>query len=210
VSAGVSQSTISRIELGRGSSITLATWERIAAAVGLDLSAMLHTAFQGSAFTAQLRCHRLLVDRAALGGWAGWTIVDLHDPAVTTTILQRTERNETAVVHAWDVVTNIPAAIRRLWERIELERHERGPGHIVGGAVVIVSSGDNRRRLTESAAAVVAGLDLFSIDWWAALGGVRVPMPTEIGTLWTDPTLTGLRPRIPYVDARPRHEDPIA
>jgi transcriptional regulator with XRE-family HTH domain len=206
--AGVSQTMISRIELGKGSSVSLGTWELIAAAVGLDLFAALHTPFQRSAFDVQLRCHRLLVDRAAVGGWLGWTVVDLHDPAETTTILERDDRQETAIIRAWDVVTDVRTAIHGMWDRIEREQRDRGTDRRVSGAVVIVSNGGNRRRLTESAEAVVSGIAIFSNDWWASLGNVRVPMPSDLGAIWTDASLHRLRPRIPYVDGRARHPDP--
>jgi transcriptional regulator with XRE-family HTH domain len=208
--AGVSQSTISRIELGKGGTIPLETWEHVAAAVDLDLADVLHTPFRSAAFDVQLRCHRLVVDRASAGGWLGRTVVDHHDPAEVTTILERPERDEIAVIRVWDVITNVRDGIDSILARMRRERRndvalDHGAKPRVGGAVVVVSTGPNRRRLTESAEVAVAGLAIFSLDWWSALGNLRVPMPTGIGTIWTDATLTHLRPRIPYVDGRTRH-----
>jgi len=193
---------LSRMELGRGQAIRLGTWENVAKEVGLPLADILHTPFQSSAFDVQVRCHRLVAERAALGGWLGWTLVDLHDPAGTSTILHR--QDEVAIVHVWDVIGDVGEAIETLWARIERERRERPSGVRIGGVVVIVSTGHNRRRITESAQAVVAGIEIFGTDWWAALANVRVPMPIEVGSIWIDAGLRRLRPRIPYVDCRTR------
>jgi transcriptional regulator with XRE-family HTH domain len=83
---GISQSTVSRMELGRGGTVPLATWERVCEAVGLDLSAVAHTPFRLEAYAIHLRCHRLVADLAAEGGWSAWTIGNVDDPDRTETI----------------------------------------------------------------------------------------------------------------------------
>jgi transcriptional regulator with XRE-family HTH domain len=203
--AGVSQSTVGRIELGRGGHVPLDTWERVAAVVGLDLSAVIRTPSRVRSHTLQMRCHRMVSDLAGRGGWATWTISTPDDPAQTETILERPERREVAIVRVWDVLGNVEAEIAAFKERLAEERTARGEGCRVGGVVVVTAGGENRRRLSETGAPVARAFSLHADDWLMALGRFRVPMPDELGMIWTDERVERLRPILPYVDFRLRH-----
>jgi transcriptional regulator with XRE-family HTH domain len=202
--AGVSQSTISRVELGRGGFVPLTTWERIAAAVGVDLSVAFRTPARERSDELGMRCHRMVADLAGRGGWSAWTIATPDDPALTETILERPERREVAVVRVWDVLGDVEAGIAALRERLDGERIARDDGWVIGGAVVVAATGANRRRLSETGAPVARAFSLRGDDWLAALGKSRVPIPDALGMIWTDERIERLRPLIPYVDFRPR------
>lgn len=203
--AGVSQSTISRIELGRGGPVPLDTWERVAAAVGLNLSAVIRTPSRMRSQPLQMRCHRMVSELAGRGGWATWTISTPDDPAQTETILERPERQEVAIVRVWDVLGNVEAEIAAFKERLAEERTARGEGCRVSGVVVVIGGGENRRRLSETGAPVARAFSLNGDEWLVALGRFRVPMPDELGMIWTDERVGRLRPILPYVDFRLRH-----
>jgi len=202
--AGVSQSTISRVELGHGGLVPLATWERIAAADGVDLSVAFRTPARERSDELVMRCHRMVADLAGRGGWSAWTIAMPDDPALTETILERPERREVAIVRAWDVLGDVEAGIAALRERLDGERIARDDGWVIGGAVVVAATGANRRRLTETGAPVARAFSLRGDDWLAALGKSRVPIPDALGMIWTDERIERLRPLIPYVDFRRR------
>ena len=178
---------------------------RVAREVRLDLRAAIDVPVDEAAFAKQLRCHRSVVELASIGGWFGWTLANADDPSTTTTILERLHRREVTVVHAWDVISDVDQAIADLRRHVHTEQQRRAGHARVGGLVVVVQTGTNRRRLIESAEAVVAGLEIYGDAWWTALCNVNVPMPHGLGTIWTDAEVSRLRPRIPYVDGRPRH-----
>jgi transcriptional regulator with XRE-family HTH domain len=202
--AGVSQSSVSRIELGRGANVPLATWERVAAAVGLEFDAVFRPALERPDHAIQMRCHRMVADLAGQGAWSAWTISTPDDPAHTETILERQERHEVAIVRAWDVLGDVETAIEDVKRRLDQERRTRGDAWRVNGAVVVAATGENRRRLTETGLPVARAFSLRGDDWLAALGRFRVPMPDELGMIWTDERMERLRPLIPYVDFRRR------
>jgi len=193
------------MELCAGALIPLSTWERVAAAVGLGLSAVYRLAEQRPDHAMQRRCHRMVADLAGQGSWAAWTISIPDDPARTETILERAERREVAIVRVWDVIGNVEAGVAEVRERLNLEQRTRGEGWRVGGAVVITATGRNRRRLTETGHPVARAFSLRGDDWLAALGRFRVPMPDELGMIWTDERIERLRPLLPYVDFRRRN-----
>jgi hypothetical protein len=147
----------------------------------------------------------LVANYASEGGWTAWTLASTQDPARTETILERAERHEVAIVRVWDVIGNIEGAVAEMQERIKRERIDRGGDWRVGGAVVITATGPNRRRLTETGHPVVRAFSLRGDDWLAAFRRYRVPMPDELGMIWTDGKMNRLRPLIPYVDFRRRN-----
>ena len=143
----VSQSTISRMELGRGVQVPLDTWLRVATALGLELTFDLVPSRIARQESDQRRCHRLVTDRALTGGWTAWTMGD-------ETVLERPERREVAIVRIWDVIGDVAAAVRDLERRLGTERSERGDGWRISGLVVVTPTGHNRRRLSESGGTV--------------------------------------------------------
>lgn len=199
--AQVSQSTMSRVELGRGGSVPLATWVQITQALGLVLGEV-HLGDRHGRVEVQRRCHRLVVERSRLGGWAATTIIDTVRPEASETILERHGRSEAAVVHVWDVLADFERAITHIQRRIEGERSARGDAWSVSGVVVIARSGHIVRRLSESGRAVNLAFPVRGSRWLGALGG-DVPMP-PLAMIWTDQSMSRLRPFIRYLDHRRR------
>lgn len=202
---GVSQATISRLELGHGSRIPLGTWVRAGAAVGLNLDIALRSETDQAAAAMQLRCHRIVARTAAEGAWSAWTTAEPDDPALTATVLERPERQEAAVISVWDSLGSVPAAIDSLERRLDVERRVRGHGWRVSGVVVVTPDGENRRRLIEDGPAIARVMSSWGDDWLAALRRFRVSMPEHTGMLWTDLRVERLRPRLPYIDCRSRN-----
>jgi transcriptional regulator with XRE-family HTH domain len=199
--AAVSQALISRLELGGGVNVPLGTWVRVAEVVGLDWHVMFPTDHQRRSHDLQRRCHSLVATLAGEGGWSAWTTIP-DDPDRTETVLEREERREVAIIRVWDVLGNVAAEIGLLEERLDRERIDRGVGWRVNWAVVVVSTGSNRRRLIESSSAVGIAFSSRAAEWLAALGKVRVPLPTRPGLIWTDEKLERLRPILWYLDYR--------
>jgi transcriptional regulator with XRE-family HTH domain len=200
--AQISQSTMSRVELGRGGSVPLATWVRITDALGLAVG-VVHANDRRGRIAVQQRCHRLVVDRGRLGGWVATTIIETDRPEASETILERRDRNEAAVVHVWDVLADFERAIAHLHRRIEGESSARGDAWSVSGVVIIARSGHIVRRLSESGRAVDVAFPVRGSRWLGSLGG-QVPMPTSVGMIWTDQSMSRLRPFLRYLDHRRR------
>ena len=94
--AGVSQATISRIELGGGARVSLGSWIRVATAVGLDWDFVSPSESHHDRQATQSRCHRLVAAVAAEGGWLSQMLAHPTDPGHTETVLERSERREIA------------------------------------------------------------------------------------------------------------------
>ena len=193
------------MELGGGAKVSLGTWIRVATAVGLDWDFVSPSESHPDRLAVQSRCHRLVAEVAAEGGWISQTLGHPTDPGRTETFLERIERREIAIVRVWDVVGDVPAAVEELRDRLALERRDRTETWRVSGAVVVVATGHNRRRLTETHPPVSHSLSFPGADWIMALRRFRVPMPDELGMIWTDERIQRLRPHLPYLDARHRN-----
>jgi len=202
--AVVSQSTISRMELGQGASVPLDKWVRVAAVVGLDLAVVVRPTTDRAEDAIQRRCHRLVVELALVGGWTAWTLMEERDAAACETVLERKDRQEVAIVRVWDVIGDVAAAMADFDRRLDLERSDRGPGWRVSGAVVITATGHNRRRLSDTGRPVDRAFPVRGSLWLSCLRHL-VPMPSAPGMLWTDARMERLRPFLPYLDHRLRN-----
>ena len=176
IAAGVSQPVVSRLELGWGDGVPLATWAAVARAVGLELE------LSGPGPGTWARWHRLIIDAAKSGGWSATSSSD-------ETLLTRSD--DRVIVHAWEVVTVVTSEIERL--RGSIEREQRRGGR-VSGIVVVPATGHNRRRMSELRDEV---RDVFSSRanaWYAAIVNPHRPMPADPGVIWAFPDGTRLRP----------------
>jgi transcriptional regulator with XRE-family HTH domain len=201
-SAKVSQATVSRVELGRGGPVSIATWIRIAAALGMELRAMpLEEQRDGSAI--QRRCHRLVVEHSRLGGWTATTVLDDARPERCETVLERIDRHEVAVIRVWDVINDVDRAVADLGASLERERASRGGPWHVSGVVIIARSAHLLRRMTNGGRAVDLAFPVRGARWLAALTG-DLAMPSAAGMIWTDVEMTRLRPFVRYLDHRRR------
>lgn len=173
---GVSQALISKLELGRGSGVDLATWLVVAGAVGLRLE------FGPRSTELIAKCQRLTVETAESGGW---TAIRGSDE----TILARA--GDRVVVRAWDPVTSVAHEIDRLGASVE---QQRASGVRVSGLVVIPATGPNRRRVSELRGELREKFPARGNAWFAALVNASRPMPDEPGILWAFPDADRLRP----------------
>jgi hypothetical protein len=107
----------------------------------------------------------------------------------------------------WDVLADFDRAIADLRRGIEGERSARGEPWSVSGFVLIARSGQIVRRLSESGRAVDLALPVRGSRWLGALDA-DVPMPASLGMVWTDQSMTRLRPFIRYLDHRRRMRRP--
>ena len=189
----VSQSAVSRIELGKGGTVPMSTW---IAAVGVDPFGRRQPS--GRTVEVWRRCHRLVTDLADAGGWSWSTGLGSNE-----TVLVRADRRQAIVVRVWDVIASVPVAIDEFHLRVDQERRERGAQWRVGGVVVVPATGANRRRLTESEEMIVGAFPGRGGAWLTALRG-RGPIPAAPGMIWTDQGTDRLRPMLPYLDRRRR------
>ena len=162
--AGVSQSVVSRMELGHGGNIDLDTWCSVARAVGLRVT--FEAIDAEDATREDGTCRRMVADLATRGGWS-------PGPGSIETILTRAD--DVAVIQAWDLVTSV---------RSDTE----------SGVVVIPATGANRRRITELRDELRDTFPARPRDWYAALVNPHRPMPAEPGILWAFPDCLRLRP----------------
>jgi transcriptional regulator with XRE-family HTH domain len=195
--AGTSQSSLSRIELGRGVQVAIPTWAAVAKAVGLTMEIALRGDDDRTAAAMQEHCH------ASAGGWTIRTTIQGSEPARSETMLVRSRRQEVAVIRVWDVIGDAAVAYADLERRIAAETEVRGQGWAVSGAVVICATGHNRRRLSDAPRPTEDPFPARGSTWLGALGN-DIAMPRGIGMIWTDQTAERLRPFLPYLDHRTR------
>jgi transcriptional regulator with XRE-family HTH domain len=200
-SAGVSQATISRMELGRGGSITLATWAAVAAATGHRFTADLVSELPAgedasdpttaSADSAVRQCHGLITDMAREGGWTA--VTEISAEAIET-VLVRPQRGEVAILRVWDAIAGIDPAADDFVQAIDREYEIRADPVTVSGLAVVLRTPGNRRRVAEGTATLREVLPGSGASWLGAIRSVRVAMPREPGLLWAAPDGSRIRP----------------
>ena len=187
--AGVSQTMVCRMELGHGASVSLGSWVAVAASLGIDLFALESELEREPKETTELRCHTLVAGVARGGGWSSTTEIVRaradRAPSSVETILVRPNRNEAAVVRAWQTVPNVDVALDSLRARTEDLRRSVGSGWSVSALVLCPWTRADRRRITELAPRLADVLPATSGAWMNALRHSRLPMPSD-GLLWTD------------------------
>jgi transcriptional regulator with XRE-family HTH domain len=176
IAAGVSQPVVSRLELGGGDGVPLATWAAVATAVGLELALL------GPDPDTGTRWRRLIIDAAKSGGWSA-------SSSGGETLLTRSE--DRVVVHAWEIVTVVTSEIERL--RASIEREQRRGGR-VSGIVVVPATGDNRRRMSELRDELRDVFPSRANAWYAAIVNPHRAMPADPGVVWAFPDGRRLRP----------------
>jgi hypothetical protein len=191
---GCSQSTISRMELGRGGTQSLSAWSAAAAAVDQRLVVDLVPRYGGPPPDDGLarRCHRLVTESARDGGWTAVTeILTRPGRAAIETVLTRRNalyphRPEVAVVHVWDLITGPASAVERMRISLDRERRSRTADHLVAGLVVVPARADHRRRATEERALLGVEFPALAAHWFGALVNGHRRMPAMSGFLWCD------------------------
>ncbi len=183
-----SQSMVSRMELGHGSTMSLGTWAAAAEAVDRRLVVDLVGAAPSHATDAidsiQRQCHRTVTTTARDGGWTSVTEIQMgrRRERVETTMIR--EDLQRVVVHAWVLVSDVDAAIEDLQRSIRRERQRVDEGWRIGGLVVVPSGRGNRRRMTEARSRLSAECPTLAAHWYRALVRADRPMPDQPGVLW--------------------------
>lgn len=189
---GISQSVVSRMELGNGASTPLGSWVSAAMAVGMDLLAK---PGPGTAFgrDAVLDCARD----------GGWTVVSIDGAVVTLDrvprrvpglVRERLVAGERLAVLLVDVLTDVDAMVEASRAAERVARRDLPAGWSVGRLVVIRQTTANRRRMTESYQASVRAYPDSGSLWIGALRGPEATMPNRPGLVWVDRHGTRLIP----------------
>ena len=201
---GVSQSVVSRMELGRGGGMSVDLWAAAAAAVDRRVAVDMVEARADVAVRetpARSRaCHELVADMARRGGWTAVTTIHaaLSDADSETILVRDTgtyrRPREVAVVRVWDEVTRVERSIETIRASLSREVRLHGSDSAVSALVVIPSSRSNRRRISESRPTLAAAFPALGRDWFSALVNARRPMPAAAGILWAFARCDRLRP----------------
>jgi len=193
--AAVAQSTVSELERGRGSCVSLRVWCRVARAVGTDLRAYAEgaSAADGPRDAIHLRHQELIVRTAAGGGWVALPEApidaDRSRSRAADVLLRRGQ--EHALIDVWDWFDDVGAAFRA-WDRrisrvaaVAIGRtpvgHEQPPR--VCGCWVVRSTLRNRHLVADHGALFAARFPGSGSAWLAALSTSR-PMPADPAILW--------------------------
>lgn len=193
--AAVAQSTVSELERGRGSCVSLRVWCRVARAAGTDLRAYLEatSAADGPRDAVHLRHQELIVRTAAHGGWMALPEApidaDRSRSRAADVLLRRGQ--EHALIDVWDWFDDVGAAFRA-WDRrisrvgaITISRapvsDEQPPR--VCGCWVVRSTLRNRRLVADHGALFAARFPGSGSAWLAALSTSR-SMPADPAILW--------------------------
>ena len=196
---GVSQSWVSKMERGHGSTASVATWAAVASAVGAQLSSFLE-AIPGADRPRDfehLKRQRLVIAAAATGGWVARPEVALDRSRTFArsidVLLEREQLREAAVVEVWDFFDDIGAALRGLDAKVaEVERAHAAtelPGEApwrVSGLFVVRATQRNRRLIAEFAPIFDAHFPGPGLAWLRALVDASVPMPSDPSVVWSD------------------------
>ena len=197
--AGVSQTMISRMELGRGASIALDEWASVADAVGLQFTAsMLPIAPRPLPVPAARRCHALIADLASVAGWTSVTEItavagDEGCEQIHTT-LARPRFGEVALVRVWDALASVEVVVAELLAAIEQEGANHTADTRVSGFAVSTWTPNNRRRVNESRPILRDALPGSGADWLRAMEFDRARMPRDAALLWAVRDGSRLRP----------------
>ena len=181
----MSTSTQSRMELGQGAGVALATWASVAEAVGADL------------FAPELDTRGVYPEAlAGLMASGGWSMTDrrpeaqwFERPVRPYPGLPRVQMPaERAVVRLIQTVTGAEAEFRAVQDAVEVADANRPAGMEVAGTLVVIRSTASVRR------SAPAGYRLSSGRWLSALRSPGARMPRLPGWVWLAPSGTHLLP----------------
>jgi transcriptional regulator with XRE-family HTH domain len=201
--AGVVQGTISALERGRTTTISLLVVVRAARAVGTTLHAYLEntSSAREPRDIAHLRAQALLVELARLGGWHAIPEAAIDDAAersrAVDALLERArpaEAVEVAVMEVIDWFADLGASLRA-WDRrlarverqtIALRTRDGAAGTLVpraSGCWVVRATQRNRTLVSELRALFAVRFTGSGREWLEALG-TQAPMPAAPALLW--------------------------
>lgn len=204
--AGISQSLISHLERGRGTTASIETWSCVAAAVGEQYVGFLERA-PGAGQPRDLehlRRQSALVELARAGGWTALPELAI-DPGNARSrsidvALVRRVRGEAVATEIWDWFDDVGAGLRgldaktaMLATRLAAEPPPPTGTWRVRGLYVVRDTRRNRALVGELRPLFAARFPGSSVAWLAALGDPGHPVPEADGLLWSDSGGTALR-----------------
>jgi transcriptional regulator with XRE-family HTH domain len=202
--AGVSQSSISRMERGMAGGAPFRTWTAVADIVGLsiELGSSIDPDLPGARATAgslvdgRLAGLELVARLAEAGNWAARSRV-VEDPSGTLRAVNLTLRRypppQAVVVRIWDTVVNVEALMDDLEQELEVARRSTDAAEI-SGLIVVRATSSNRRQITQWVSASDSRFQESGSRWIGVLRDprpARLPRPTAI---WFDRAATRLIP----------------
>ena len=202
--AGVSQSSVSRMERGRASSTPLGTWMVVLDALGLSIELASHVHADVSQTNAvasrpedgRLGALDLVVRLAASGRWVSQSrVVQGADGRVRSVhlTLRRYAPPQAVVVHIWDSVVDVEALMDHLELELDVARRSTDVAEI-SGVIVVRATSSNRRQITKRVSASDPRFQASGSRWIGVLRDprpARLPRPTAI---WVDRAATRLIP----------------
>jgi transcriptional regulator with XRE-family HTH domain len=199
--AALSQTLISDLELGLGTSASIETWGLVAAAVGEQLVGFLEHA-PGAGLPRDiehLRRQSALIQIASAGSWVAMPELAIDRDVVRSrsidVALVRRASREAVVGEIWNWFDDIGAALRSLDGKLGSARAKLASGDswTVRGLLVVRDTRRNRELVAELKPLFVARFGSDSALWLEALTDPGRPLPEGDGLLWSDRAGTSLK-----------------
>jgi len=210
--AGVTQSTISKLERGFGGSLSLDAWQRIGLALERPLRIELaRDAREETADAGHLAIQELVVRTARRAGWVARFELPSRpsNPAHSTDVGLRDDAGRRlALVECWNTFGDLGAAARSTNRKVA-DTHdlaaaigggrpadsdhpdEPGAPYAVGTVWVVRATRRNRELLARYPELFASRFPGSSVGWLRTLTS-GAPMPTEPGLVWCDVAATRL------------------
>jgi transcriptional regulator with XRE-family HTH domain len=202
----LSQVHVSRLERGLGSGASLATWSRVAAAVGGQLVGFLEHApgADRPRDLEHLKRQSALISIAAAGGWQAVPefAVDPRSPRSRSidVALVRRATGEAVVAEIWDWFDDVGAGFRgldikpaALTLRLAGATHHSGKPWTIRALYVVRNTRRNHGLVAELGPLFGARFRGSSSTWLRALTDAGQRLPSGDGLLWSDRAGTALR-----------------
>lgn len=202
----LSQVHVSRLERGLGSGASLATWSRVAAAVGEQLVGFLEHApgADRPRDLEHLKRQSALISIAAAGGWQAVPefAVDPRSPRSRSidVALVRRATDEAVVAEIWDWFDDVGAGFRSLEAKraalvllLAQGSHPSGGARTIRGLYVVRNTRRNHQLIADLGPLFGARFQGSSGTWLRALTDAGQRLPSGDGLLWSDRAGTALR-----------------
>jgi transcriptional regulator with XRE-family HTH domain len=199
--AALSQTFISDLELGLGTSASIETWAMVAAAVGEQLVGFLERAPGADVprDIEHLRRQSALISIAAPGGWRALPELRLDQDARWSrsidVALVRRATAEAVVVEIWNWFEDVGGALRGLDGKVAALRDHLDPSveWTVRGLFIVRDTRRNRQLVTELGPIFAARFPGNAGAWLRALTDPAERLPDGDGLLWSNRTGSALK-----------------